>query len=305
MWHLRSDGRLESGGPTDVPADGEVEEVIPGVLLAYSAQPTSYTGVVAMVTAKAEGLIVLDTGVAEYMPGALLPALAAVSADVADITAICSTHGHFDHAGGSPLLHELSGAPTYLSAADASLASFSATYALKEGDKLDVGGLAFEVLETPGHTAGSVCFYERSQRLLIAGDAVQGSGSASNGLLPVYFHSGRDYRAGLSRLLELPVETLVMGHPLEWTGTASCVHRGSACHAMLTESLEASTAIASVVASIRQDTTDNDLPLLRHAILSELRKNILFRGFDPGGVVGQSTNATLRSEFSDLGLEVQ
>jgi glyoxylase-like metal-dependent hydrolase (beta-lactamase superfamily II) len=278
---------------------------MPGVFLAYSTQPTSYTGVVAMVAAKGDGVIVLDTGVGDYMPGALLPALAALRADVTEITAICSTHGHFDHSGGSPILKKLSGAPMYLSAADAGLASFSPDVLLKEGDKLDIGRFVFDVLATPGHTAGSVCFYEPSHRLLVAGDAVQGSGSAGNGLLPVYFDSGRDYRSGLRRLLDLPIETLVMGHPLEWSGIASCVHRGATCQALLTESLDASALIASAVATVRQDAGGRDLLLLRRMIFSELRGHPLFERFDPDGVIGESTNATLRSEFRDLGMEVQ
>ena len=34
------------------------------------------------------------------------------------------------------------------------------------------GSLSFQVLHTPGHTEGSVCLYERSHRLLLAGDVL-------------------------------------------------------------------------------------------------------------------------------------
>lgn len=176
---------------------------------------------------------------------------------------------------------------------------------ISEGDKFDLGQLVFTVLETPGHTLGSVCFYDEAHRFLIVGDAVQGSGSASNGLLPVYFHSGREYRASLRRLLDLPVETLVMGHPLEWSKTASCVHRGDQCRALLTESLEASMFIESaVVDSLREAPRRQNLPTLRRAVLTTLSQHPLFARFDPDKPIGESTNATLRSELHDLGVDV-
>jgi glyoxylase-like metal-dependent hydrolase (beta-lactamase superfamily II) len=284
--------------------DRDVEEITRGVFLAYSPQPTSYTGVVAMVAAKAEGVIVIDTGVADYMPIALLPALTALGVGPADITAICSTHGHFDHSGGSAALHDISGAPVYLSAGDVELAGFSPDVTIREGDKLDLGELVFTVLDTPGHTLGSVCFYDHAHRFLVVGDAVQGSGSASNGLLPVYFHSGRDYRASLRRLLDLPVDVLVMGHPLEWSGTASCVHRGEESRALLAESLDASTIIASAVADSQREAACQDLLTLRRAILTRLTQHPLFAHINPDGAIGESTNATLRSEFRDLGVDV-
>ena len=46
---------------------------------------------------------------------------------------------------------------------------------LREGDKIELGGLCIEVIELPGHTPGSICFIERSLGLLFTGDSV-GSG---------------------------------------------------------------------------------------------------------------------------------
>ena len=41
---------------------------------------------------------------------------------------------------------------------------------LGEGQVFDLGGLALEVLEAPGHTAGSVCFWDRAGGTLFSGD---------------------------------------------------------------------------------------------------------------------------------------
>ena len=38
---------------------------------------------------------------------------------------------------------------------------------------IDLGGRTVDVIETPGHTPGSICLYDRSERLLFAGDNIQ------------------------------------------------------------------------------------------------------------------------------------
>lgn len=43
-------------------------------------------------------------------------------------------------------------------------------FPLAEGETFDLGGTVLEVLETPGHTAGSVCFLDRANRVLYSGD---------------------------------------------------------------------------------------------------------------------------------------
>ena len=43
---------------------------------------------------------------------------------------------------------------------------------LKGGETLDIGGLSWEVLHIPGHSAGSVALYDRVQKVLIPGDVV-------------------------------------------------------------------------------------------------------------------------------------
>lgn len=42
----------------------------------------------------------------------------------------------------------------------------------KEGDIIKVGDLAFEVLETPGHSVGGLCFLERNEKILFSGDTL-------------------------------------------------------------------------------------------------------------------------------------
>ena len=80
-------------------------------------------------------------------------------------TAIMLTHGHFDHCGVCDEIAEQTGAKVYMHPAD-DRRNISAPYFpytlpengqyYREGDKINAAGIDFEVIETPGHTPGSV-----------------------------------------------------------------------------------------------------------------------------------------------------
>ena len=80
-------------------------------------------------------------------------------------THILLTHGHFDHVWGAADLRERTGAKVYIHAADGDMAAGKPSYFaamsyglkpctadvfLREGDRIEAGGLTFRVLETPG-----------------------------------------------------------------------------------------------------------------------------------------------------------
>ena len=83
--------------------------------------------------------------------------------------------------------------------------------AVSDGDVVNVGELRFEVIETPGHTKGGVCFYERSEKTLFCGDTLFA------GAIGRTDHPGGDYdtlmRSIFEKLLHLDGETAVIpGH---------------------------------------------------------------------------------------------
>lgn len=45
-------------------------------------------------------------------------------------------------------------------------------YFIEEGEVLTLGASSFEVLLTPGHSPGSICFYNRAEHYVIAGDVL-------------------------------------------------------------------------------------------------------------------------------------
>lgn len=68
-----------------------------------------------------------------------------------------------------------------------------------EGDVIDLGGRAFEVIHIPGHTPGSVALLERAERILLGGDSVS--------CVPIFmFGEGRSlsaHRESMRRLLSM------------------------------------------------------------------------------------------------------
>jgi len=71
---------------------------------------------------------------------------------------ILATHGHPGHVGGKDDLKAVTGGETGIHTLDAKQFLRSADRYLLDGDELPFGEFKVEVMHTPGHTPGSVCF---------------------------------------------------------------------------------------------------------------------------------------------------
>ena len=79
---------------------------------------------------------------------------------------------------------------------------------LKEGT-LEVGDMAFEVLQTPGHSPGSMCLYFPALKTLITGDVVFNGGLGRTDLPG---GRGDHLKDSIRRLSRLDVDILLPGH---------------------------------------------------------------------------------------------
>jgi glyoxylase-like metal-dependent hydrolase (beta-lactamase superfamily II) len=254
-----------------------------------------------MVVADGARLTVIDTGVAEFMPGALTPALAASGRTLAQVDLIVNTHAHWDHVQGNAAIRAASGAPVCIPAPDAADLEGGADRLLADGEILDLGGgLRFTVIATPGHSPGMACLYEPERKVLVVSDAVQGYGPPGAGL-PLYFHSGRQYRASLERLAVLDVEVLVLGHPFRWSGPARFVHRGADARRFLAESQAAAAQVETAVEHAGAQCPQRDPGCVGPALVPLLAAEPLF-GLHPGQGLSRLAEGTLASELADLGV---
>ena len=109
------------------------------------------------------------------------------------LTAVYLTHSHFDHIGDLAMIKEKFSSLVYVHIKDKEnvenpgsdgIPLFTPTSAtkvdkeLKEGQILRVGCIELKVIETPGHSPGSVSFYCEKKRVLFDGDVIfkQGRG---------------------------------------------------------------------------------------------------------------------------------
>ena len=100
------------------------------------------------------------------------------------VDAILLTHGHFDHVGAVERIVEATGCRLWMKESDWSQfpnpatayfyplanSDFTEIHFCEDGDEITAGGLTFGVLETPGHTWGSVCYV--CENALFSGDTL-------------------------------------------------------------------------------------------------------------------------------------
>ena len=181
------------------------------------------------------GAVILDPGFST--PEERDALYACVEREKLQPEAILLTHAHFDHIVGVAECAAHFSIPVYLHPEDrACLPVFAPmidafrlprpdiSFPVREiadGEVLKLAGMEFEVIHTPGHTPGGVCYYSRATGDLFSGDTLF-AGSIGRSDLPCGDYD-REIVSIMEKLLPLPGDTRV--HPGHGSDTTIAAER--------------------------------------------------------------------------------
>ncbi|UCB56609.1 MAG: MBL fold metallo-hydrolase [Candidatus Omnitrophota bacterium] len=167
-----------------------------------------------LASSSASGAVIIDPGAEAEKISVRLKELGL------EIKYIVNTHGHIDHIGADESL----AAPIYIHRLDAAflgdpqlnlsamlglpLSLDGKVMPLEEGQRLEVGDIALEVIHTPGHTPGGVCL--NAGKFCFTGDTLFAQGV---GRTDIPSGSEEKLTKSIRKLMRLPDETVIYpGH---------------------------------------------------------------------------------------------
>ena len=187
---------------------GETVTIGPGVVRLTAPNPGVMTG------PGTNSYIVGTRELAVIDPGPAIEShIDALRAAVGDrLKWILCTHTHLDHSPAAAALKRATGArvagqPTAQDGRQDG--DFTPDRVLADGDRVEVEGMTFRAVFTPGHVANHLCYLLEEQKLLFTGDHVM------QGSTVVISPPGGDmqaYLASLEKLLALDIAALAPGH---------------------------------------------------------------------------------------------
>ena len=190
------------------------------------------------------GVVLIDAGM-DSEARDMLQALERIKVDPKLISGILLTHWHNDHAAGAQVLHEMSGAPVFYGREDQPFFTRQTARGGLRGKVSDIvpewglfvlaKGLLgeatpravsasetprdgqcilddFQVIATPGHTAGHLSFFYHPERALFAGDALAVIGGKVHYMARCVTPDLDTARRSMQHCLNLKPQILCPGH---------------------------------------------------------------------------------------------
>ena len=141
------------------------------------------------------------------------------------LSKILLTHSHLDHIADASLLKEEFNIPLFIHPLDSenlikpgsdgiplflSVKGIHPDFFLRDGDVINVGDFQLQVITTPGHSPGGVCFYLQKEQIVFSGDTLFKN---SMGRIDFPQSDPSSMWKSLKRLAQLPPKTKVYpGH---------------------------------------------------------------------------------------------
>lgn len=131
---------------------------------------------------------------------------------------ILITHHHWDHVNGIPKIVKKYDCPVVIPKAEKRMIKYS-DIILKEGDIFELGKERAEIISTPGHTIGGICYYFKNSNIVFTGDTLFSMGCGR-----LFEGTAEDMFTSFSKLKKLPDQTLVYcGHEYTRANAGFCL----------------------------------------------------------------------------------
>jgi hydroxyacylglutathione hydrolase len=188
------------------------------------------------------------------------PVEAALKSKGWKLTDLLVTHHHADHTDGIPALKQKYGCRVVAPAEVAKKYQF-VDETVREGDKVKVGNLAGNVIDTPGHTAGHISYWFHDDALAFVGDTLFsiGCGRVIEGTPEMMWTS-------LKKLRDLPDDTEIY-----------CGHEYTLANIKFAQTVEPNNAALKARAAEAADEIAKRLPTIPTSIGEEKKANPFLR----------------------------
>ncbi len=203
-------GAADGGEPVDEPTetDDSPDDV------AAETEPAAWARVdlgfvAAYVVVRGGEATVVDTGTSGSA-GAILESLEGLGLGWGAVGHVVLTHNHPDHIGSASAVADAAADATFYAGAGDITSLSVPNETVVVGDDSIVMGL--EVVETPGHTPGSISVYDRAGGLMVVGDALNVDGEDVTGPNAQFTADMEEAWASVAKLAGFDFEALGVGH---------------------------------------------------------------------------------------------